>query len=1661
MPVVDILGMLQSGSPVTDVLRTVRQTAELPDEPELWKRCALLRSIDPGSYKAASSDLRVHPFEKFVEDPDWYVVSQSDRSYAISESRRPDAFRAWRNDLEGLAAFANRMKDFYSQRGRILDAFAMKILTPAPDSGTDFETLYLDADATFNVPRCTLLLEILRVRYDLLTPALRELWNKYDAYLRARNLFSDDYHRSALYLDRATLGREFDRFWSNSEQWLLEVFGKGGMGKTMYIRWLISQRCVRMVPERPRIAVARLDFDVIQLNAFTRWPWLALQPIAQQLSPQIENNRLKEFVEQHQAAAAGLRLGQIMNQDITQRLASVGARAPADFQSALGAENALIIFDTCEEPLLHRRHAFRKFLEMLFQIRSKGLREGLRPSSGLRVLLSGRYRASDKGRLPEVGKLFAGHLKSIEVKAFSDEEAREYLRTKRSVTEKRIVNAIVKKSKGNPFGLSLFADLWHSPKGLTVEDVEKAPTNEFVYLLDRVVLRIPQAAVRWLLRYSVIPRELTFDFVKHVLAPYLPQGVVSDAGQDRANEFDDALLRYRDRKPWPRARIGQLRKVWADLARYASDPSWITVDEKADTVRLQPEVVEPMRALLRTQTKLFDRLQRASEKYWRTLAGNKRENWGQYTAEAVFHLFQRLGQDGAAKWSQILRSPFARNPAVRKQLANVLLSASFLDETGRPRPFRNRLMVDAVTLARAHFEVGYAALIERLRLGRLNPEAALPTSELDDRWNDLRAVSPSVRAAAVRHSSLRLLQFGVHVFSGKPLSLSRIRAARAWRLPPAQRLTARVLAFSASYDRVLRGLPASDIEYDDAIKLSKKLRSKEFTPSWIQYRRGMSFFRRGELSSAARDLESSFDEMLNTNHADLQGVFWRLIAVLRLRGEFNRRSKIISKLQKSISGNSQAPRELHFQLYHANALMALDFGDPLAARHLLETASSFTGSYDTDPASHELAGIIDGELMEMATADDHFEIAIKEYPTSGWGRRFAEIRRAAARAAIGDMRGARIRIRSAHSWQQRLELAAVFTKDQFRKLSFTELLDSRSGPIEMRLQVAAKALAYRRLPQLKKFFNEFRKLDSEETKYHVLIPFGEARALSPEWPRSMKMAASALPPPPSTSNPGFAVQAIALANAHRFFGNFSTALDILSRIPEQEPFLERKILQTRAGAAPKKPFEVQPYLDRFCRHFADFPLLTCAAQTEAAEWLIQWRQFSEAKQVLAAAEVDLQRSRAEATEWNARWDQAVARVAKSERDLSTADMHIRRAHESSLIRGDVVGQRTTAAAMRRVEKDEPSAVAPKLIRDPDTWTFRSETSTEFSMSFQLPKRGGGRFIFKRPDWLSHGLETGFSFVDIQNGTAELGTLIDPFLKHLTPAGGRLRISPDTLSAVPWEFLAPSQPDLFYRSRVQDAGITQTVRWMQFVLSMLGFKIPNTGSASDPEFREALQQFYLPGEMTPHKGLMHALRRKVPQTNLLHLIEPTSDWQFNHKRGYALESTDIEYIYKLSGLSVSRGHIPLPPLNPVHIVAGLQLDTDGKVQLELDPRSVPFETRDSKCDARGLLRLLSGAPRAIGVILIDTPMPPDPGEANRQALLRNLFCAQLFESGFCRGVLGIGLFHYGQAANIFQQMTDSLTSGSSLTELHRLLMSNSSAAVVPPALWADDPDLPVM
>lgn len=71
-------------------------------------------------------------------------------------------------------------------------------------------------------------------------------------------------------------------------------------------------------------------------------------------------------------------------------------------------------------------------------------------------------------------------------------------------------------------------------KDLTAEEVRKA--TGLRYPIERVIARIPRADVQWLIRYAVIARRLTKDFLSEVLLAPLNAALSGNATQDRGRE---------------------------------------------------------------------------------------------------------------------------------------------------------------------------------------------------------------------------------------------------------------------------------------------------------------------------------------------------------------------------------------------------------------------------------------------------------------------------------------------------------------------------------------------------------------------------------------------------------------------------------------------------------------------------------------------------------------------------------------------------------------------------------------------------------------------------------------------------------------------------------------------------------------------------------------------------------------------------------------------------------------------------------------------------------------------------------------------------------------------------------------------------------------------
>jgi hypothetical protein len=114
-----------------------------------------------------------------------------------------------------------------------------------------FEELYKRADETFDLGGCDALLEVMRQRELLLDQTLRDLLVAKERYLSSRLLFVDEYYRTRSYFEHGSLLDKFRSLVESSligrirePRWLLDLHGKGGVGKTMFRRWVVARHCL-------------------------------------------------------------------------------------------------------------------------------------------------------------------------------------------------------------------------------------------------------------------------------------------------------------------------------------------------------------------------------------------------------------------------------------------------------------------------------------------------------------------------------------------------------------------------------------------------------------------------------------------------------------------------------------------------------------------------------------------------------------------------------------------------------------------------------------------------------------------------------------------------------------------------------------------------------------------------------------------------------------------------------------------------------------------------------------------------------------------------------------------------------------------------------------------------------------------------------------------------------------------------------------------------------------------------------------------------------------------------------------------------------------------------------------------------------------------------
>jgi len=682
-------------------------------------------------------------------------------------------------------------------------------LVASPSEGLrEFEHRFKEADDAFDLATCHALVQVIRqldlvsvgnasAELKLASPGQRARADQLGPYVAIRGRFIDEYIKSDNYLERATLHRKVDAFLADDGEWMLSIYGPGGRGKTMLMRWLVARRCL---PLPHAIPVAKVDCDDINLARLVRFPWLILVTIAEQLNRQLPGAPFTEFLDRLVDYAPMLLPGARPDSGLSEDgLARELEQAPwvatvaQDFAFKLGNWQVVVVLDTLEELVLHFPGALRGVLATLRTLH--GTTAG---NNRLKLVLCGRYDLRARGHLSADDPI------PVNVDRFSSEEARVYLAAKRGIDDS-LIDAITIKARGNPFILSLIADL------VDHNDIDDAAginrlEPEYAYLIERVINRIPahEWAVRWVVRYGVVPRRLTRDFFDQVILPHLEREVRSDsAHMDGLGEYGASF---------PRKEAPGMQKLWSSLRSYADATGWLHGDESE--LRFQPDVVQPMRALLAREP-IYLQLHREAAQWFERQAHLSQADpltWARNLAE-VFHHRLQLRTPGLDRWCQeLLRQPQANDPAARSMLletvAMLLPMPDAVPRDGGGAPLFGMAFLQSVHLELAREAAGIC-------WGAMPPPPQPQTAS---------RLLESLRAFEAQGDipSARVLDMAMHLHAhdhARALSESRRLESVVQTLPPQDQY-----AFHVLTARALAGLgkPAAQEAYLQAIDVARR-----------------------------------------------------------------------------------------------------------------------------------------------------------------------------------------------------------------------------------------------------------------------------------------------------------------------------------------------------------------------------------------------------------------------------------------------------------------------------------------------------------------------------------------------------------------------------------------------------------------------------------------------------------------------------------------------------------------------------------------------------------------------------------------------------------------------------------------------------------------------
>lgn len=751
-----LLALLESAKTVTEFTLSLLG----PQPARLLRYCALPRRFNRDLVdEVITSSAGIVPgevsFEQVTELPSVGPDPGRTGWYRVAGEHRAELENWWfqgAEDGSGETLYRDlnrRLADWFARLGLEgeLEELYHRLIADLDGARIIFRVAFERAERKFDLARCESLLAVLDDRARFLDADLASFRTDARGLLRARSAFADDYYATARYLQRAHLLAALEALFDDSTRFVMNLHGAGGSGKTMFLRWLSARYCLgREIP------VARVDFDFLDESEAGLEPRFFFGKLAERLNPQLRGGPFTELIDSVHEMRQGVlarradglgvssRVVRAEEQEVKTRFASVleeNCRGPV-----------VLVFDTLEDAALKHGVDLPTVVDAIVAMRSEIASlaaKGRRQPPHLVLALAGRYTLEKQ--YPLLHDACEPVMVTCETTPFDEGESRRYLLDNRAIPDSDALSTVVRRARGNPFKLMLYADVLLTSPAITAAEIDRLGRVDLLYLIERVLKRIPDYPLRWVLRYGVVARRLTRHFLEDVLGPHLQRAM-------RGNRrYDDPAIDDVKDAGWPALWYGQdwasrqgpvdYDVLWTRLREYASASSWVSIaTDVPGALFIQPVVTHPMRRVLRKH-EVFRLIQRTAVRVLSSRLGRGDDStvtpevMAEYLKAITYHEFQLDPDKGARTWRKRLRDN-SLDPVAIRALAAVVLSEDLREsEADREEETAGSELISPEVEARAMFamiEADYSAATEAAReeQQRLEDEARRGLVRFDD-----------------------------------------------------------------------------------------------------------------------------------------------------------------------------------------------------------------------------------------------------------------------------------------------------------------------------------------------------------------------------------------------------------------------------------------------------------------------------------------------------------------------------------------------------------------------------------------------------------------------------------------------------------------------------------------------------------------------------------------------------------------------------------------------------------------------------------------------------------------------------------------------------------------------------------------------------------------